>query len=329
MAKNTKSSGLQGVTDSINALLGSGTMQSFEDTTLHDVTCTSSGGIALDIALGGGYPQGRIIEIYGPESSGKTTLAIHAGAEVQDIGKAVVFLDLENAFDPEYGAALGLDYSKDKWVFSQPECGEDAFTIIEQYVQLPEVGMIIVDSVACMTPRAEMEGEFGESKMGLHARLMSQGFRKLVGKIKKADCTLIFLNQTRDKIGVMFGNPETTTGGNALKFYASQRLRVGRKQGVKGKDGILITNHATVKVEKNKIAPPHKKAEFEIRFGEGIDKISEILDIGADWDVIEKKGAWYYYDGTAIGQGKEKARETLIDNIELREEIENKIREFM
>tara|TARA_R110000803_G_scaffold210835_1_gene284168 strand:+ start:37600 stop:38586 length:987 start_codon:yes stop_codon:yes gene_type:complete len=328
MAKQ-KNTGIQGVTDAMNQLFGSGTMQSFEDNTSHDVVCTSSRGIALDIALGGGYPQGRIIEIYGPESSGKTTLTIHAAAEVQDLGKAVVFLDMENAFDPEYGLALGLDYSRDKWVFSQPECGEDAFTIIEQYVQLEEVGMIIVDSVACMTPRAEMEGEFGESKMGLHARLMSQGMRKLVGKIKKANCTVIFLNQTREKIGVMFGNPETTTGGNALKFYASQRLRVGRKQGSKDKDGTLITNAITVKIEKNKIAPPHKKAEFQIRFGEGIDRFGEILDIGTDWDIIEKKGAYYYYKGATIGQGREKARETLFENPDLSNEIEDKIRKFI
>ena len=325
MAKDKEMKSIQDVTDAMNKLYGIGTMQSFEDTTAHDINCVSTGSISLDIALGGGFPQGRIIEIYGPESSGKTTIAMSGAVNTQKLGKAVVFLDMENAFDPMYGEQLGLDYSKEKWIFSQPECGEDAFTILENYVQLDEVGMIIVDSVACMIPRAELEGEYGESKMGLHARLMSQGMRKLVGKIKKNDCTVIFLNQTRDKIGVMFGSPETTTGGNALKFYASQRLRIGRRAGTKNKDGELLSNDITAKVMKNKIAPPHKVGNFQIRFGEGIDKISELLSLGVDFDVIQKKGAWYYYSDTTLGQGAERARELLNDNEELCDEIENQI----
>lgn len=328
MAKSKNDGGLGSLVADMNDTLGSGTIVSFEDDA-HNVEVIGSGSIDLDLALGGGYPLGRIIEIYGPESSGKTTLTIEAIVQVQQAGKAALFLDMENAFDPSYAEALGVDLSRDKWVFSQPECGEDAFTILEKFVTHPEIGIIVVDSVAVMTPRAEMEGEFGESKMGLQARMMSQGFRKLVGKIKKSNTVVIFINQTRDKIGVVFGNPETTTGGNALKFYASQRLRVGKKQGNKDKAGEVVTNEITVKVIKNKIAPPHRVANFHIRFGEGIDSTTELLEYAQELDIILKKGAFYSYDGTNIGQGAENARQTLIDNPDMFQIIYEKVYEAL
>lgn len=318
--------GLDALVDDMNKSLGEGTMVSFEDDN-HNVEVIGSGSIVLDMALGGGYPLGRIIEIYGPESSGKTTLTLEAIAQVQDSGKAALFLDLENAFDPAYAKALGVDLSKKKWVFSQPESGEDAFTILEQFVSHPDIGIIVVDSVAVMTPRAELEGAFGESKMGLQARMMSQGFRKLVGKIKKSNTVVIFINQTRDKIGVVFGNPETTTGGNALKFYASQRLRVGKKQGAKDKSGELQTNEVTVKVVKNKIAPPHREAHFHIRFGEGIDTTTELMEVAIELDIMTKAGAFYKYDGVTIGQGAEVTRQALIDDPDLFNTIYNKVYE--
>lgn len=316
------------VTASMNKLLGAGTLQSFEDGTAdHDVTCVPSGSISLDAALGGGYAQGRMVELYGPESSGKSTLAMEACKQVQDLDLAAGFIDMENAFDPAYGEQLGINYSKEKWVFSQPETGEDCFTIIEALLEVPNMGCIVVDSIACMIPRAEMEGEYGESKMGLHARLMSQGMRKLVGKIKKSNCVVIFINQTREKIGVMFGNPETTPGGNAMKFYASQRLRIGKKVGNKDKEGDIVTNEITVKVIKNKIAPPHRIANFHIRFGEGIDMIKEVLDYGVEMGIIHKGGSWYSYGETKLGQGQEGARNTLEENPDLLQEIYNKIYE--
>lgn len=320
MAKGSGVQGLSALVDDVNNLFGAGTMVSFEDDGM-EVEVIGSGSLSLDIALGGGYPLGRIVEIYGPESSGKTTLTLHAVKEVQEAGSAALFLDMENAFDPSYATSLGLDLSRDKFILSQPDCGEDAFTILEKAVLNDSIGICVVDSVAVMTPRAEMEGEFGESKMGLQARMMSQGFRKLVGSIKKSNTLVIFINQTRDKIGVMFGSPETTTGGNALKFYASQRLRVGRKAGNKDKSGELTTNEITVKVIKNKIAPPHRVGNFHIRFGEGIDSTAEAIEFALELDIIEKKGSFYKYNGNNIGQGMEKAREYLIDNPEVYTEI--------
>lgn len=325
MAKNEeKVIGLYALVEEMNKNLGAGTMISFEDGS-QDVHVVSSGSLTLNNALGGGYPLGRMVELYGPESSGKTTLAIEAIREVQAIGKAALFLDLENAFDPSYAKALGVSFDKDKWIFSQPDCGEDAFTIVDKFVGHPDIGIIVIDSIAAMTPRAEMEGEFGESKMGLHARMMSQGCRKLVGKIKKSNTLVIFINQTRDKIGVMFGSPEVTTGGNAMKFYASQRLRVSRAQGNKDKQGELTTNIVTVSVVKNKIAPPHRKAIFHIRYGEGIDTYMETLEFAVELDIIKKGGSWYSYGDVKLGQGADSVRELLVDNPELYEEIYDKV----
>lgn len=325
MAKNEeKVVGLHALVEEMNKNLGAGTMISFEDGS-QDVKVVGSGSIALDMALGGGYPLGRIVEIYGPESSGKTTLSIEAIREVQHLGKAALFLDLENAFDPAYAKALGVSFDKDKWIFSQPDCGEDAFTILDKFVSHPDIGIIVVDSIAAMTPRAEMEGEFGESKMGLHARMMSQGCRKLVGKIKKSNTLVIFINQIRDKIGVMFGNPETTPGGNAMKFYASQRLRVGKAQGNKDKAGEFTTNIVTVKITKNKIAVPHRKAVFHIRYGEGIDTFMETLELAVELGIVKKGGSWYSYGEVKLGQGADAVRDILADNPELYEEIYNKV----
>ena len=319
-----ETSDIQGVIDGLNKLLGDNSVVSFEDSP-HNVEVVSSGSIGLDMALGGGYPLGRIIEIYGAESSGKTTLAIEAMIRVQRMGFIAVMLDNENAFDPAYAKNLGLDMSRKKMIFSQPDSGEDTFTILEALVTQPQVGIIVVDSIAAMTPRAEMEGEFGEAKMGLHAKLMSQGLRKLVGKIKQSNTLVIFINQTREKIGVMFGNPETTTGGNAMKFYASQRIRTSKAQGTKDKAGDLITNICTAKIVKNKIAPPHREATFHIRFGQGIDTIGEVLEYGVELGIIERAGAYYKYKSTTIGQGSEAAHKTLEDNPELTEELYNKI----
>lgn len=320
MAKDKEAKNIQEVISGLNALLGNNTVVSFEDSP-HNVEVISSGSISLDMALGGGYALGRIVEIYGPESSGKTTLAIEAMVKVQQSGKMAAILDNENAFDPDYAKAVGLDLSREKMIFSQPDCGEDTFVILEALVSHPDVGIVVVDSVAAMVPRAEMEGEFGESKMGLHARLMSQGMRKLVGKIKQSNTIVIFINQTRDKIGVMFGSPETTTGGNALKFYATQRIRTGKSQGNKAKDGELLTNVCTAKIVKNKIAPPHREATFHIRFGKGIDFITEIIDFGVELGIIKKSGAWFNYGEIKLGQGAEAAYKILSDNPELCQEI--------
>ena len=309
-----------------NALLniekkyGKGTVINFEDTQ-DDVEFNSSGSLTLDLALGGGYPKGRIVEIYGPESSGKSTLCISACVKVQQQGKTALYIDGENAFDREYAQALGVDFSKSKWLFSQPECGEQTFDIIEQYLDVKEIGIIVVDSVSTMIPQAELDGDFGDSKMGLHARLMSQGLRKIVSKIKKSDCTVIFINQLRDKIGVIFGNPETTTGGNALKFYASQRLRISRVSTEKDKEGEAVLNKVKVKVDKNKVAPPFRIAEFSIVFGRGIDYIGEVLDIAVKHNIIKKSGSWFAYGDVKLGQGAEAVKELLADNDEMVEEI--------
>lgn len=300
-----------------------GIVINFEDSR-KDVTVFSSGSLTLNKALGGGYPIGRIIEIYGAESSGKTTLAIHACVEMQKIGKSCLYIDVENAFDPFYAENLGVDFHKEKWQFSQPSSGEEAFGVLDVFLDVADIGLIVVDSVAALTPKAEIDGDFGESKMGLHARLMSQAMRKLVGKILKSECTVIFINQTRDKIGVVYGNPTTTTGGNALKFYASQRLEVARSG--QNKEGEEVVSHRTrVKVVKNKIAPPFRKAEFDIVFGKGIDYMQELVDIAVDSDIITKKGSWYSYKETKLGQGNNSVIEILGSNPELFEEIQKQI----
>jgi len=289
-----------------------------------DVEVFSSGSIALNEALGGGYPIGRIIEIYGAESSGKTTLAIHACAEIQNLGKSCLYIDVENAFDPFYAEHLGVNFKKEKWQFSQPSSGEEAFEILDVFLDVKDIGLIVVDSVAALTPKSEIDGDYGESKMGLHARLMSQAMRKLVGKIQKSSCTVIFINQTRDKIGIVYGSPVTTTGGNALKFYASQRLEVARAgQNKEGEE--VVSNRTRVKVVKNKIAPPFRKCEFDIVFGKGIDKFQELIDIAVERDIITKKGSWYSYGDTKLGQGNNSVVEILNDNPELLQEIKSKI----
>jgi recombination protein RecA len=307
-----------------------GTIINFEDDRFDDVECIPSGSLSLDMALGGGYAVGRIIEIFGEESSGKTTLAIHAAVNFQKRfpDKAVLYIDVENAFDTFYGESLGLSYKKNQWLFSQPRSGEEAFDIIDDMIKSGEISLIVVDSVAALIPRAELEGEYGESKIGLQARLMSQAMRKLVNIISKYKCTVIFINQMRDKIGVMFGDTKTTTGGHALKFYSSQRLEVSRAG--QEKDGDEVTaNKTRVKVKKNKIAPPFRKAEFNIVFGEGIDTVGEIINLASESGIIKKSGSWYSYDEVKLGQGTDSAKKLLKDNPELFEQIENKLRKYL
>ena len=277
----------------------------------------------MDIATGiGGYPLGRIVEIYGPESSGKTTLAIHAVAEAQKIGLKAAYIDAENAFDREYASALGVDVNK--LYFAQPDCGEDCLDIATKLISSGQIGICVIDSVAALIPRAELEGAMGDTRIGLQARLMSQALRKMVGVIKKSNCLCIFINQIREKIGVLFGNPETTTGGNALKFYASMRLEVRKSTQIK--DGDEATANLTkVKIVKNKCAPPFRKAEFEIEYGKGINKFAEILDLAIESDIIHKSGSWFSYEDTKIGQGKQAVIDILNDNPELLEEIEEKV----
>lgn len=307
---------------------GKGVVTTFNSDSIVEVERYPAGSIGLNRITGGGYPKGRIIEIFGPESSGKTTVCIHAMVEVQKLGKAVAMIDAEHAFDPVYATNLGLDIEDDnKFIFSQPDNGEQAFQIAEKLIQTNEVGILVIDSVAALVPRAEIDGDFGESKMGLQARLMSQAMRKLVGLINKSDCTVIFTNQLRENIGVMFGNPETTTGGNALKFYASIRLDV-RKTGVqKEGDGSVIAASTKVKCIKNKVAPPFRECNFTIRFGEGISLEEELITIGVDLGIIKKSGSWYSYQETKLGQGVESARQILLDNPELSQEIEKRIQE--
>lgn len=283
-----------------------------------------SGSIAVDLALGGGYPKGRIIEISGPESSGKTTLAIHAMVEAQKEGGIVGFIDAEHAFDKDYAKNLGLDTSKDKWLISQPNSGEEALEITEKFIRSGLFTIIVIDSVAALTPQAEIDGAFGDAKMGLHARLMSQAMRKLVSIVHKTDTVVMFINQLRMKIGLIFGNPEVTTGGNALKFYTSQRIDIRRiGQNKEGEE--VLSNRTRVKVIKNKVAPPYKKAEFDIVFGKGIDKIQEILEISVMLDIIKKSGSWFSYGETKLGQGAAGVKELLKDNPEFYEEVTKKI----
>lgn len=318
---------LDDVLKNVEKKYGKGTVINFEEERFDDTECVTSGSISLDIALGGGYAVGRIVEIFGEESSGKTTLAIHAAVNFQKRfpEKAVLYIDLENAFDVFYGEALGLSYKKSQWLFSQPRSGEEAFDIIDDMVKSGMVSLIVVDSVAALIPKAELEGEYGESKMGLQARLMSQAMRKLVNVISKSKCTVIFINQLRDKIGVFFGDPKVTTGGHALKFYSSQRLDVARAG--QEKDGDEITaNKTRVKIKKNKIAPPYRKAEFNIVFGEGIDTIAEIIQLSVDAGIVKKAGSWFSYGEVKLGQGADSVKKILRDNIELLEEIEIKLK---
>jgi len=293
------------------------------DNAVEEVSVIQSGSVGLNVALGiGGYPRGRVIEIYGPESSGKTTLAIHAIAEAQKAGGIAAFIDAEHAFDRFYAEKLGVDV-ENLWI-SQPDSGEQALEIAEQLIRSSAIDIIVIDSVAALTPKAELEGEMGDSKMGLQARLMSQALRKLTAAINKTNTTCIFINQLRDKIGVTYGNPETTTGGNALKFYASVRLDIRKITALK--DGEEVKGNQTrVKVVKNKLAPPFRKAEFDIMFGEGISKVGELVDLGAEHNIVKKSGSWYSYNETKLGQGRESAKDCLRDNPELAEEIENKI----
>ncbi|MEI7421673.1 MAG: recombinase RecA [Prolixibacteraceae bacterium] len=314
---------LQLTMDKIEKSYGKGSIMRLGDKPVDDVAAISSGSIALDLALGiGGYPKGRVIEIFGPESSGKTTLAIHAIAEAQKQGGIAAIIDAEHAFDTSYATKLGVNIND--LLISQPDNGEQALEIADNLIRSGAIDIIVIDSVAALTPKAEIEGEMGDSKMGLQARLMSQALRKLTASISKTKTCCIFINQLREKIGVMFGNPETTTGGNALKFYASVRVDI-RKIGQLKEGEEVQGNHTRVKIVKNKIAPPFRKAEFDIIFGEGISKIGEIIDLGVELNIIKKSGSWFSYGETKIGQGRESVKALLKDNPELAEEIEKKI----
>ncbi len=310
--------------EQITKQFGDGSIMKLGDAKKVDVELLPSGSLSLDLALGGGYPKGRIIEIYGPESSGKTTLTLHAIAEIQKQGGTAAFIDAEHALDPSYARKLGVD--TENLLIAQPDNGEQALEITETLVRSNAVDLIVVDSVAALTPQAEIDGDMGDSHMGLQARLMSQALRKLTGIINKSKATVIFINQIRMKIGVMFGNPETTTGGNALKFYASVRMDIRRTGQIKVGDDI-IGNRTKVKIVKNKIAPPFRLAEFDIMYNEGISKTGDILDLAAQYGVVEKSGAFYKYGGETIGQGRDKTKTFLKDNPEIMSEIDNKVRE--
>ena len=323
--KDSKLKALQLTLDRLDKTYGKGTVMRLGEQQVIPIEVISTGSLGLDIALGiGGVPKGRIVEIYGPESSGKTTLAIHMIAECQKKGGIAAIVDAEHAFDRFYAEALGVDV--DNLLISQPDNGEQALEIVENLIRSGAVDIVVIDSVAALTPRAEIEGEMGESKMGLQARLMSQALRKLTASIGRTNCCCVFINQLREKIGVMFGNPETTTGGNALKFYASIRLDI-RKSGsaIKDKDGTLTANHVKVKVVKNKLAPPFRTAEFDIVFGTGISKSGEIVDLGVEMDIIQKSGAWYAYKGAKIAQGREGAKLFVEDNPEAAAQMESEI----
>lgn len=324
--KQEKLKALKLAMDKLEKTYGKGTIMKLGDQQVVEADVIPTGSLGLDVALGiGGFPKGRVIEIYGPESSGKTTLAIHAIAECQKNGGVAAFIDAEHAFDRYYAESLGVD--TENLYISQPDNGEQALEITENLIRSGAIDIIIIDSVAALTPRAEIEGEMGDSRMGLQARLMSQALRKLTGTIGKTNCCCIFINQLREKIGVMFGNPETTTGGNALKFYASMRLDIRRSgSAIKDKEGNVIGNPTKVKIVKNKLAPPFRIAQFDIMFGEGISKTGEIIDLGVAADIVEKSGSWYGYEGTKFAQGRESAKRFMMDNPEVALEIERKIK---
>ena len=323
MAGSEKLKALQAAMDKIEKSVGKGSIMKMGDESVEQVEVIPTGSIGLNVALGvGGYPRGRIIEIYGPESSGKTTLAIHAIAEAQKAGGIAAFIDAEHAFDRFYAAKLGVDV--DNLLISQPDNGEQALEIAEQLIRSSAIDIIVVDSVAALTPKAEIEGDMGDNKVGLQARLMSQALRKLTSAVSKTRTTCIFINQLREKIGVMFGNPETTTGGNALKFYASVRLDIRGGQAIKNGEEV-IGKQTKVKVVKNKVAPPFRRAEFDIMFGEGISRAGEIIDLGAELGIIKKSGSWFSYNDTKIAQGRDAAKQVILDNPELAEELEGLI----
>ena len=314
---------LQVAMDKIDKTYGRGSIMKLGDESIENIEVIPSGSIGLNYALGvGGYPRGRIIEIYGPESSGKTTLAIHAIAEAQKMGGIAAIIDAEHAFDRFYAEQLGVDVNS--LLISQPDNGEQALEIADQLIRSSAIDIIVIDSVAALTPKAEIEGEMGESKMGLQARLMSQALRKLTATISKTNTTCIFINQLREKLGILFGNPETTTGGNALKFYSSVRIDIRRLGQIKDGEQVL-GNLTRVKVVKNKVAPPFRKAEFEILFGKGISRIGEIIDLGVQFGIVKKSGSWFSYEGTKLGQGRDAVKQLLADNVELCDELEEKI----
>jgi len=323
--KDAKLKALEITLGKLEKSYGRGVVMKLGDKVVEKIDAIPSGSMGLDLALGvGGYPRGRVVEIYGPESSGKTTLTIHAIAEVQKQGGIAAFIDAEHAFDSAYAKTLGVDI--DNLLISQPDNGEQALEVADHLISSGAVDLVVIDSVAALTPKSEIEGEMGDSKMGLHARLMSQALRKLTATISKTGCTCMFINQLRMKIGVMFGNPETTTGGNALKFYTSVRLDIRRIGAIKDGDGI-IGNRTRVKVVKNKVAPPFRMAEFDIMFGKGISRSGEILDLAVDHEIIKKSGSWFSYNDTKLGQGRDAVKQMMDDNLELSEEIELKTRE--
>ena len=322
--KEAKLKALQLTLDKLDKTYGKGTVMKMGDKAVEEVEVISSGSLGVDLALGvGGYPKGRIIEIYGPESSGKTTLTLHAIAEAQKAGGIAAFIDAEHAFDRNYAEKLGVDI--ENLIISQPDNGEQALEIAENLIRSGAIDIVVIDSVAALTPKSEIEGEMGDSKMGLHARLMSQALRKLTGTISKTHCTVFFINQLREKIGVMFGNPETTTGGNALKFYASVRLDIRRSSQIKDGENV-IGNRTKVKVVKNKVAPPFRTAEFDIMYGEGVSKTREILDLAVEFEIIKKSGSWFSYGDTKLGQGRDAVKALIKDNPELADELEEKIK---
>ena len=323
--KEAKLKALQLTLDKLDKTYGKGTVMKMGDKAVEEVEVISSGSLGVDLALGvGGYPKGRIIEIYGPESSGKTTLTLHAIAEAQKAGGIAAFIDAEHAFDRNYAEKLGVDI--ENLIISQPDNGEQALEIAENLIRSGAIDIVVIDSVAALTPKSEIEGEMGDSKMGLHARLMSQALRKLTGTISKTHCTVFFINQLREKIGVMFGNPETTTGGNALKFYASVRLDIRRSSQIKDGENV-IGNRTKVKVAKNKVAPPFRVVEFDIMYGRGISRVGEVLDLAVDNGIVQKSGSWFSYGATKLGQGRDSVKELLEDNPEMIKEIETKLKD--
>ena len=318
---------LQNAMAKIDKEFGKGAIMKLGDDKIEDIPVIPTGSVGLNVALGvGGYPRGRVIEIYGPESSGKTTLAIHAMAEVQKQGGIAAIIDAEHAFDRFFAEKLGVDTNE--LLIAQPDCGEQALDIADELIRSAAVDLVVIDSVAALTPKAEIEGDMGDNRVGLQARLMSQALRKLTATINKTQTTCIFINQLREKIGVMFGNPETTTGGNALKFYASVRIDIRKGQAIKEGDDIL-GNQVRVKVIKNKVAPPFKKAEFDLMFNEGISRAGELVDLGVEHEILSKAGSWYSYDGNKLAQGRDGAKKVLMDNPELAAEIEEKLMEAL